>query len=88
VAHREVYMLDPFALRVIVKSRSDIAQDLGAKIDRRLFSMVILQVDPTSTAGRGYYENVNFGWPITQKILEHYRLESHPFGDVYLYVPR
>ena len=88
VAGREVYMLDPFALRVVMHSRRDIEQDLASKIEKRMFPMVILQVDPTTTVGRGYYENVNFGWPITQRILDHYRLESHPVSDVYVYVPR
>ena len=88
VARREVFMLDPFALRVVMKTRRDIEHDLTSKIEKREFPLVILQVDPTTTAGKGYYENVNFGWPVTQRLLENYRLESHPLPDVYIYVPR
>lgn len=88
LAGREVYLLDPFALRVMMQSRKDIEQDLAQRLNRGAFPLVILQVDPTTRAGGGYYENVNFGWTITQKILDRYRLESHPLSDVYVYVPR
>ncbi len=70
LAGHQAYLLDPFALRVVMMSRSDIARDLEAKIDAHYFSTVIFQVDPTSAQGRGYYEHVNFGWPITERILE------------------
>jgi hypothetical protein len=49
---------------------------------------VIFQVDPATPTGQGYYEHVNFGWPITARILVRYRFAGHPRGDVYLYVPR
>ncbi len=88
LAGRPPFLLDPFALRVIMMSRPDIAKDLEARIDARGFPLVIFQVDPTSTKGRGYYENVNFGWPITARILSHYRFESQPASDVWVYVPK
>jgi len=88
VASREVYMLDPFALRVVMQSRKDIERDLSARVERRMFPMVILQLDPATAIGQSYYPNVNFGWPLMEKILVNYRLESHPLSDVYIYVPR
>jgi hypothetical protein len=88
VASREVYMLDPFALRVVMQSRPDIERDIAGKVERRMFPMVLLQFDPSTETGRGYYPHVNFGWPIIEKILLNYRLESQPLKDVYLYVPR
>ncbi len=88
LAGHRPFLLDPFALRVVMKSRPDIARDLEARIDARAFPIVIFQVDPTSTKGRGYYENVNFGWPITDRILSRYRLEGHPAPDVWIYVPK
>ena len=88
LAGRPPFLLDPFALRVVMMSRPDIARDLEARIDARVFPMVIFQVDPTSTKGRGYFENVNFGWPITARILSHYRFESRPASDVWIYVPK
>jgi hypothetical protein len=88
LASREVYLLDPFALKVVMGSRKDIELDVADRIGRREFPMVILQFDPTTSVGRGYYEHVNFGWPTVARIIEHYRLESHPLEDVFVYVPR
>jgi hypothetical protein len=88
LAGRPPFLLDPFALRVVMRSRPDIARDLEARVDARTFPMVIFQVDPTSMKGRGYYENVNFGWPITARILSRYRFESQPASDVWIYVPK
>ena len=88
LAGQQAYLLDPFALRVVMISRPDIAHDLEQKIDAHYFSSVIFQVDPTSAEGRGYYEHVNFGWPITSRILERYRFDSQPAHDVWIYVPK
>jgi hypothetical protein len=74
LAGQQAYLLDPFALRVVMMSRRDIARDLEQKIDAHYFSSVIFQVDPTTPQGRGYYEHVNFGWPITARILEQHWL--------------
>jgi hypothetical protein len=88
LAGRPPFLLDPFALRVVMRSRPDVARDLEARIDARTFPMVVFQVDPTSVKGRGYYENVNFGWPVTARILSNYRFESQPASDVWIYVPK
>jgi hypothetical protein len=88
VAGREVYLLDPFALRVVMAQRDDIARDLIEKIDRQAFPLVILQADPTSEAGRGYYAHLNFGAPVIDRVLARYALASHPRADAYVYVPR
>jgi hypothetical protein len=88
LAGREVALLDPFALRVVMDRRPDIARDLLEKIDRQAFPLVIFQVDPTSDAGRGYYTHLNLGWPATERVLARYRLASHPRDDVFVYVPR
>jgi hypothetical protein len=88
LAGQQAYLLDPFALRVIMESRPDIAADLSSKINARFFSIVLLQMDPTTERGRGHYEHVHFGWPIIERILANYRLDSQPARDVYVYVPR
>lgn len=88
LAGQQAYLLDPFALRVVMMSHRDIARDLEQKIDAHYFSSVIFQVDPTTPQGRGYYEHVNFGWPITARILEQYRFDSQPARDVWIYVPK
>jgi hypothetical protein len=88
LAGQQAFLLDPFALRVVFESRPDIYEDLTARVDAHAFPIVIFQVDPTTLRGRGYYEHVNFGWPVTERILANYRLSSHPASDVYVYVPR
>ena len=81
-------MLDPFALRVVMLSHPEVARDLAARIEARYFSSVIFQMDPDSERGRGYYENVNFGRPITSLILANYRFDSRPAHDVWIYLPK
>jgi hypothetical protein len=88
LAGQQAYLLDPFALRVVMMSRPDIARDLATKIDGHYFSSVIFQLDPTSAAGRGFYTYTHFGWPITSRILEQYRFDSQPAHDVWIYVPK
>lgn len=88
LAGQQPFVLDPFALRVVMISRLDIARDFESKIEARFFSSVILQVDPTSVRGRGYYEHVHFGWPMTTRILANYRFHSHPAEDVWIYLPK
>ena len=88
LAGRQAYLLDPFALRVVMESHPEIARDLETKIDAQYFSSVIFQVDPTSAAGRGYYAHLHFGWPITARILERYRFDRQPAADVWIYVPK
>ncbi len=88
LAGHQAYLLDPFALRVVMGSHPEIARDLEKKIDAQYFSSVIFQVDPTSAAGRGYYAQLHFGWPITARILDHYRFDRHPAADVWIYVPK
>jgi hypothetical protein len=88
LADQPPFLLDPFALRVVMLTRPDIARDLEARLDSRFFSRVILMMDPTSIPGHGHYANVHFGWPITARILANYRLDSHPASDVWIYLPK
>jgi hypothetical protein len=88
LAGRQPYMLDPFALRVVMLSRPDVFADIRARLDAHFFSLVILQVDPTTVRGRGYYEHVNFGWPVTERILADYQFDRQMAPDVFVYRPR
>jgi hypothetical protein len=88
LAGRQPFLLDPFALRVVMLSRPDIARDVEARVEAHSFPIVIIQVDPTSPRGRGFYEHLHFGWPVMARILAYYRLESHPASDVWIYVPK
>jgi hypothetical protein len=88
LAGQEPVLVDPFSLRVVMRSHPDIARDVEARIEARAFSTVILQVDPTSARGRGFYEELHFGWPVVSRVLAHYRFESQPASDVWIYVPK
>jgi hypothetical protein len=88
LAGQRPFVLDPFALRVVMMSRPDIARDLEARLDARYFSSVILQTDPTSVRGRGLYENLHFGPAVASRIVANYRFDSHPASDVWIYVPK
>jgi hypothetical protein len=88
LAGQSPFLLDPFALRVVTLTHPEIGRDVEARLDARFFSSVILEMDPTSLHGRGFYEYVHFGWPIMSRILANYRVDSHPASDVWIYVPR
>ena len=87
LAGRPAYLLDPFALRVVTMARPDVAQDLEAKLDAHYFSGIILDVDPRTERGRGWYEHVHFGWPVMSRILANYHLEGQLAPDVWVYRP-
>ncbi len=88
LAGQRAYLLDPFALRVVMQSRPDIERDLLDKIDRHAFPMVIFEVDPATDAGRRFYEHVNFGRVVSERVLLRYQFAGHPRPGVYVYVPR
>jgi hypothetical protein len=66
------YLLDPFTLRVLSVRRPDLLGPLYRDLDARRFARVVLMYDPQSPAGRGWYTNVDFGWPILSRILANY----------------
>jgi hypothetical protein len=74
------YLLDPFTLRVLSIRRPDLLRHLQQNLDARQFSRVVLMYDPESPAGRGWYTNVDFGWPIVSRILANYELAEVKAG--------
>ncbi len=88
LAGHQAYLLDAFAIRVVMASHPAIARDLERKIDARYFSSVIFQVDPESPAGRGFYEHVHFGGTIVERILTQYRFDRRLSPDIWIYVPK
>jgi hypothetical protein len=70
------YLLDPFALRVVTLERSDVLDDVRRRLDARFFPAVVLEFDPESARGRGWYTNLDLGWPIVSRVLANYELES------------
>ena len=84
MAGRRPYMLDPFALRIVARKRPDVFADVEGKLHSRFFSAVVLMHDPETRSGRGWYTNMDFGWPITSRILDNYELaELKPGLRVY-----
>jgi len=81
------YLLDPFTLRVLSLRRPDLLRRLQQELDARRFSAVVLMYDPESPAGRGWYTNVDFGWPITSRILANYQFAEERAG-LRVYRPR
>jgi hypothetical protein len=73
-------VLDPFSLRVVMLGRPEVAGDLARRIDAREFSAVVLMHDPGTAAGRGWYTNVELGWPIVERILANYRMTDTAAG--------
>jgi hypothetical protein len=87
LAGTRAYLLDPFTLRVVSLRRPDILRDVQQKLAARRFSAVILMYDPETAAGRGWYTNMDFGWPIMSAILENYRFSRETAG-LRVYCPR
>ena len=81
------YLLDPFTLRVLSIRRPNLLGPLHRDLDARRFARVVLMYDPESPAGRGWYTNVDFGWPITSRILANYEFAEERAG-VRVYRPR
>jgi hypothetical protein len=81
------YLLDPFTLRVLSLRRPELLRQLQQELDARRFSAVVLMYDPESVAGRGWYTNVDFGWPIMSSILANYTFTEVKAG-LRVYHPR
>jgi hypothetical protein len=77
---RRPFMIDPFALRVVTLKRPDVLGDVVGKLQARSFPAVVLMYDPDSAAGRGWYTNMDLGWPITSAILDNYELAGLKAG--------
>jgi hypothetical protein len=88
LAGHQAYLLDAFAIRVVMASHPDIARDLEQKIDARYFSSVIFQENPESPAGRGFFEHVHFGGTIVERILSQYRFDRRLSPELWIYVPK
>ncbi|HOG28330.1 MAG TPA: hypothetical protein PLT35_03545, partial [Vicinamibacterales bacterium] len=72
---------------VVTRRRADVLADLASRLDGRVFTHVILTVDPESPRGRGWYANSNLGWPVVSRILANYEPAGVTAG-LRLYAPR
>ncbi|CAN5795934.1 hypothetical protein BH24ACI4_BH24ACI4_26520 [soil metagenome] len=68
-------LLDPFAFRVAGLIRPDIPADLITRLRAREFGCVLLEMDPESVRGQGWYANVHLGAPVIEALLDHYTLQ-------------
>jgi hypothetical protein len=87
IAGRRPLIADPFALRNVVSRRPDIAADLLSKIDQRFFHFVVLEHDPETPEGVGFYKGLHFGTPIIARITANYRFEKQ-IGTARIYVAK
>jgi hypothetical protein len=80
-------VLDPFALRVAAFARPEIRDDLVRRIAAREFSCVLLEYDPATARGEGWYRNVDFGWTVIETVLREYEFAGFA-GGRRVYVPK
>jgi len=74
-------MLDPFAFRVVAVNHPEVVDDLTARLQRREFTCVVLEHDPTTAAGSGWYSNVNLGESVIDTLLRSYRYDRAVGGE-------
>lgn len=87
-AGRAVTLLDPFSIRVVAAYSPAIEDDLVRRIDDRAFGCVVLDHDPLTAAGLGWYRHVSLGGRTIDAILRSYRLRDTVAGyRVYAPVP-
>jgi hypothetical protein len=80
LAGRRPVLLDPFAFRVAALNRPGLADDLVTRLRNREFGCVVLEMDPESDRGRGWYANVHLGTPVIDALLEHYAYRGSVAG--------
>jgi hypothetical protein len=86
LARRPAILLDPFAFRVASRKRPGLAEDLIARLERLEFGCVILDHDPASESGQGWYRNVHLGRGPIEAVTANYRLQEIVSGYRF-YVP-
>jgi hypothetical protein len=88
LAGRPAVVLDPFMFRIIAITHPEPTQALIGRIDDREFSVVLLHRNPLEPRGQIWFESVDLGRAVADRVVANYRLESQPASDVYLYVPK
>jgi hypothetical protein len=78
--HRPV-ILDPFGFRVVAVNKPEIVDDLTARLKRREFSCVVLEHDPATPAGYGWYSNVNLGDTVRDTVVQFYKYDRTVGGE-------
>ena len=86
MAGRRPYVGDPFALRQVVSRRTDVAADLLSKLDHHFFRFVILEHDPNTPEGAGFYSGLHLGTDVLARIQANYTFDKI-IARARIYVP-
>jgi hypothetical protein len=86
LAGQRPVLLDPFAFHVVALNRPLVEKNLIDRLGRREFPCVILEQDPMTERGRGWYRNVHLTWPVIEAISQGYRFDRS-IGAERFYVP-
>jgi hypothetical protein len=88
LAGKPAFIIDPFMFRIVTLNRPEIGRHLVARIDAAEFSLIVLQQDPLERRGRAWFDTVDLGLAVVDRIVANYQLESQPASDVFIFVPR
>ena len=69
-------VLDRFGSRVGAINNPEVVDDLTARLKRREFTCVVLEHDPATPAGYGWYSNVNLGDTVRDTLVQFYKYEQ------------
>jgi len=78
--HRPI-VLDPFAFRVVAINHPEVVDDLTARLKRREFACVVLEHDPGTPGGYGWYSNVNLGDTVRDTLVQFYKYDQTVGGE-------
>ncbi len=74
-------LLDPFAFRVVAMNHPEVVDDLTARLKRREFTCVVLEHDPATPGGYGWYSNVNLGDSVRDTLVQFYKYDRTVAGE-------
>jgi len=87
LAGRRPYMLDPFMFRIIAEQYPQARDLLFAKIERKEFSMVVLNLEPDTRFGEFWYSKMHFGPGFYDVLKDNYYRVPAPDLPKVIYVP-
>jgi hypothetical protein len=87
VAGQQPYVIDAMTLAVVSQKDPAFVKPLEQKLQQQGFSVVVLEVDPTSDFAKTWYRDFSFGSWFIPVLEQHYELRAKS-GDFLYYVPR
>lgn len=88
IMKRDVYMLDPWMMRLIDKNRPEMLTSFHNRLKEKGFSCIIFDKDPLVPPSwmPDWFENAHFGRKFMAHVFMHYRFrENH--DNYYIYIP-